>query len=353
MSSFIRPEAFGVRIGEEGATAAAASSTGRRQTEHPSLSPQEQHLPRERSPQTHSFRFVIGADTQLGIGNLSVDWSDELRAFEDVIELINNLTPAPAFVCMCGDLVDMHPALYSTGTAEEMLAIQDKQFDDFQARAAKINSRIPLICLCGNHDVGNRPTPIDIQRFRARFGEDYLSFWVNGCFFICLNTNLYMDPNGAPDQFAEQAEWFERQLVIARGEGAHRIFVLGHHPWFLYDEFEDETELAGVSRFTRNGAAFEIDDSYFLIPRIRRERVMELCKRYKVDACFAGHFHQNLIGLSSWGMPMITTSSICNWRLSSSGKDLLVPGNFTPSVPGIRIVEVASEGFTHDFVTVS
>jgi hypothetical protein len=350
MSEFTQAETLSRRRGER----AEASFGTRRPQEHPALYPQEKHFPCERPLRTHPFRFVIGADSQLGIGNFSVDWSDELRALDDVIELINGLRPQPVFVSICGDLVDMHPALYSMGTEEERLAIQSKQFDDFQECVAKINSSIPVICLCGNHDVGNRPTAADIHRFRTRFGDDYLSFWVNGCFFICLNTNLFMDPTGAPDQFAEQADWFERQLIIGRREGADRIFVLGHHPWFLYDEFEDETKMAGVNRFTRSGADFEIGDSYFAIPKVRRERVMELCKLYKVDACFAGHFHQNLMGVSSWGMPMITTSSICNWRLSSTGKDASVAGNFTPSVPGIRVVDVNSdEGFSHEFVTVS
>jgi hypothetical protein len=58
-----------------------------------------------------SHRFVVCADTQFGITKHNVDWDAEIQYSNRAIDVINEMDPRPAFVCMCGDLVDMEFSL--------------------------------------------------------------------------------------------------------------------------------------------------------------------------------------------------------------------------------------------------
>jgi hypothetical protein len=98
--------------------------------------------------------------------------------------------------------------------------------------------------------------------------------------------------------------------------------VFAHHPWFLYDEDEDPEALTGASPYpeewlistsptsvnSNNTQSFP--DSYFSMPKRYRCQALELFKAYNVDACFSGHFHQNLISKTRWGMDMIITAPL-------------------------------------------
>jgi hypothetical protein len=190
-------------------------------------------------------------------------------------------------------------------------------------------------------DVGNRPTLESITRFTDRFGDDYFAFWCNHAYHICLNTNLHNDPSGAQELYDAQHEWLKERLEYARNEKAERIFLFGHHPWFLYDENEILEEMTGVNVLPHRDEYVAVPDKYFSIRHSIRHQVLKLCKEFKVNACFAGHFHQNLISHTSWGMPMIVTGGICNYNLESSAKDLSHAENLTEGA-GVRIVEVSS-----------
>lgn len=116
---------------------------------HPSL-PQTHH---EREESSGAYTFVIGADPQLGMRNSNRDWDVEMEYSERAVTFINNMTNKPAFVCMCGDLVDMEEMAYSGkfGTKEECLAVQEQQYSDFSRIFSRLDAEIPLLCLCGNH----------------------------------------------------------------------------------------------------------------------------------------------------------------------------------------------------------
>ena len=147
--------------------------------------------------------------------------------------------------------------------------------------------------MCGNHDVGNRPTRASISRWTTAFGDEYLSFWANGSFNICLNNCLFSNPDGAEDMFAEQLKWLEEKLAYGRERDATHIFIYGHFPWFL--KHEEEGALTSTSKAPKGwgpvGSKFP--DSYFTIPYERRKIAMALFRKYNVTACFSGHFHQN------------------------------------------------------------
>jgi serine/threonine-protein phosphatase CPPED1 len=289
------------------------------------------------------FSFVVCADTQLGMTNANREWETELVYARHAVKQINALRPRPAFCCCCGDLVDMEYTFYvpkGEFTKEECDAIQDQQNRDFQTVWSELHPDIALVCLCGNHDVGNRPTRSSVDRFTDAFGDDYLAFWAHGTYNIVLNTSLFSDPTGAMDLYQKQLDWLETRLQYGHESRASNIFVFGHHPWFLYDEQEEREDLTGVIPYPiewNMPATGGFPDYYFHIPKQYRTRVMELFAQYNVDAAFSGHFHQNLVSKASFGMDMIITSSL-SMVFESTGKP---PGSDEPScVRGIRVVDV-------------
>lgn len=183
-----------------------------------------------------------------------------------------------------------------------------------------------------------------------------MAFWANGTYNIVLNTALFSNPSGAEDLYRKQLAWLEGRLHYARVKGAELIFVFGHHPWFIYSEDEKTIDLDGASAFPvewvgtglGGGAGDIIPDKKFHVPEQYRRSVMELFKEYGVNAAFAGHFHQNHVSRSSFGMEMIITSSL-SMVFESTG----IPQDFDePKTRGIRIVEVGDgQQFSHRFIS--
>jgi hypothetical protein len=300
---------------------------------------------------TSPLQFVVCADTQFGMTNSNAEWEIEKDYSRKAVAFINELEPRPLFCCVCGDLVDMEYSFYNgkddhTFTKEDCERIQQQQRAEFQEIWSKLNDNIALICVCGNHDIGNRPTKTSIDSFIQYFGDDYFAFWsTRQSYNIVLNTTLFSDPSGAPDLHTLQLGWLKERLQYAKSNKATSIFVFGHHPWFLYDEKEEEKSLHSYSIYKGR----KIQDSYFPIPKTNRMEVMKLFEDYGVSAAFAGHFHQNLVSEASFGMKMIVTSSLSVVMEQTTG----LPDTFTePNTRGMRIVQVQHDGTVqHQFVS--
>eukprot|EP00934_Nitzschia_sp_Nitz4_P009110 Nitzschia sp. Nitz4//scaffold62_size106224//86487//90411//NITZ4_004369-RA/size106224-processed-gene-0.39-mRNA-1//1//CDS//3329555895//9100//frame0 len=328
--------------------------------QHDTLPQPDQENPKHRSRMLPSHTFVVCADTQLGMTNNNKDWEVEVEFSKKAVQEINSLSPRPLFCCVCGDLVHMTERIYvgKGYSKEECDAIQDAQVTDFQGIWKDLHQDIALVCLCGNHDVGNRPNKASIERFKNNFGDDYLAFWANGTYNIIVNSCLFADPTDAQDLYIQQLAWLEERLNYATSHKAEHIFVFSHHPWFLYNEDEDETkDVLGSSPLLMpspegSGEVEQrIKDSYFLIPKQYRVKVMQLFSKHGVTASFSGHFHQNLVSKASFGMEMIVTGSL-SVVLESNG----IPKDFIePKTQGYRIVQVGSAGepISHKFVSIS
>jgi len=179
-----------------------------------------------------------------------------------------------------------------------------------------MDPHIPLVCLCGNHDVGNAPTAESIHSYVNYFGDHYFSFWVSGVHCIVLNSSLFYDDSNAPDIQSEQIAWLERELTIDEGDSpVHRI-VFTHHPWFLHEADEE--------------------DHYFAIPKVLRLPIVNKFVDAGVKVCFAGHYHRNAYG-SYRGMEMVTTSAVG------------MPLGDDP--PGFRVVHVYRDRIAHEYIT--
>jgi len=312
----------------------------------------------------NGHRFIIAADTQFGIlmdgfAMAPPNWSSEIEISRKCVKQINLMTgkERPLYVCVCGDLVDTESSFSGAiaswkkvMTGWERNLVFEQQVRDFKRVWAGLDQDIALVCLCGNHDVGNKPTRESIDHWTSQFGDDFLSFWVNGSFNICLNNCLFSNPTGAPDLFKEQVQWLEERLIYGRENDASHIFVYGHFPWFLKHEEETDEELASFSAAPEGwgppGSSFA--DSYFTIPLEQRKIAMALFKKYDVTACFSGHFHQNVVTQTSWGMPMIVTGPLSMNLHSEIGPEL---SNGETNGIGMRIVDVGDAGkMSHKWV---
>ena len=120
--------------------------------------------------------------------------------------------------------------------------------------------------------------------------------------------------------------------------------MFGHHPWFLYDENEDPSTLEGKSSF----GGETIGDSYFSMALEPRSVALELFKEFGVTAAFCGHFHQNLVSETSFGMKHIITGSL-SVVLNTTG----ITAPTEPQTRGIRVVEVGESAaqLSHEFIS--
>ena len=337
---------------------------------HPNLVQPNDESQGERSNHSTHHTFVVVSDSQIGF----IDRNQPQGAYGEVdfnlraIRAINQMHPKPLFCCMCGDLVDMTSKIYEgqaksttspdKWTQAECDAVQDEQNAVFTELWSELDPSIPLVCLCGNHDVGNRPDATSIQRFQKQFGDDYLAFWANGTYNIVLNSSLIQQPQDAMDLHDAQKGWLEERLQYAVANRARNIFVFTHHPWFLYDENEDETALEGmIDVWLPQWGPKPVDwngfcESYFPMPRERRVAYLELFAKYKVTACFAGHFHQNVVTTTSFGMQHIISGPL-SLVLPSSGNKY----QEEPADRGLRIVTVEADQdggtgtFRHEYIS--
>jgi hypothetical protein len=150
--------------------------------------------------------------------------------------------------------------------------------------------------------------------------------------------------------FQEELKWMEERLIYANANNATHIFIYGHFPWFLKHEEESDDFLTSYSNAPEGWgpAGSRFADGYFTIPYEHRKLAMALFRTHNVTACFSGHFHQNAVAETSWGMPMIVTGPL-SMNLYSEISHELSKGE--KNGIGMRIVDVGEKGdFTHKFI---
>lgn len=250
------------------------------------------------------FFFIQMADCQLGYMERNKSWDKEIALLEKAVEQINKLNPR--FVVVCGDLVHAWP---------HKPLPRKEQIQDYKRIMSKVNAHIPLVCVCGNHDVGDTPNRASIAMYESEFGSHYFSFWVGGTQCFAINSSLIRDPSAAPDLFIEQEKWLKSQINSPYNP-VHK-FLFMHHPWFV-NTIEDE-------------------DSYRMIPKKKRKAYLDLLANANFTATFSGHLHYNLHHQYQ-GMELITTSA------------LGLPLRDDPS--GFRVIKVEKDHIEHAYYDV-
>jgi serine/threonine-protein phosphatase CPPED1 len=231
--------------------------------------------------------FVQMSDPQFGMFAENRNFTQETINFGLAVAAANRLKPA--FVVVCGDLVNR--------------AADTAQITEYQRIAAQLDRAIPLHNVAGNHDVGNEPTPESLAAYRKTFGPDFYVFRHGDFLGIVLNSSLIQHPKGAPAEAEKQYKWLAAEL--GKVTPGTRVAIFQHIPWFLKEPDEP--------------------DDYFNIPLGPRTRYLQLFEHYKVEYCFAGHYHRNSIGEAS------------NFHVTTTGP-VGKPLGIDPS--GIRVVTV-------------
>lgn len=242
--------------------------------------------------------FLHLSDPQFGMYTKNASFEHESVNFDFAIATANRLKPA--FVVVTGDLIN------EAGNAA--------QAAEYKRIAAKLDPRIRLYSVPGNHDVGNEATAESLARYRERFGPDYYTFQSGDITGIVLNSNLEKGTKNVPDEAAKMEAWFKAELAKAKAAGAKQILVFQHIPFFQKDPNEAEV--------------------YNNVPVDVRQRYLKLLHDYGVKWVFAGHLHYNLeardgdlqeVATGPVGMPL------------GNGRS------------GIRIVAVTRQGVKHQY----
>ena len=306
---------------------------------------------------TQPWSFIILADTQYGMLNGDDDVAREEEMMANLaVEHVNRLKPS--FVVVCGDLINEPP----TGN----VARAARQVRRFKRTMSRIDKSIPLVCCCGNHDVGDLPNRASMELYRRRFGDDYLEFWAHGSRCLVVNSSLMSaqersrggDKAEALALATEQDAWLERRLrdharpMRARGaatsvEWTPPLFVFSHIPPFLFDQNEPK--------------------EYFnLEPEVRAPLLARLdaavAARRSDAKWFAGHFHRNAGGWAGKRVEVVTTSAVGTtlaWKEGATPTELLGLQGFDWSKrrcdaasSGLRCVCVSKRyGARHKFFT--
>jgi len=259
------------------------------------------------------FFFVLGADTQLGLidqmNNVTANpsWDEELRRLDLIISHLNCMNPKPKFFIICGDLVNAFP--------QNLPMRWERQGKDLKTSLLRLDSSIPVICVCGNHDIGNTPSSATVARYRGSFGDDYFSFWVGGSFFIVLNSQLYFDDSLVKGLSAAQEAWLDDILKSTSTQSPRHIAVFLHIPPFR----ENIDEPA----------------DYFNLALEKRKPLVNKLFNAGVSKIFAGHFHRNSGGFAfERRLEVIVNSAI---------------GRVWAGKPGARIVKVNETDIQHEW----
>ncbi|MGD0771468.1 MAG: metallophosphoesterase [Candidatus Solibacter sp.] len=242
--------------------------------------------------------FIQMSDPQFGMYTNDADFAHETANLEFAVAAANRLMPA--FVVVTGDLVNK-----SDDAA---------QAAEYKRITSKLNPKIKLFSVAGNHDVGNEPTKESLARYRERFGRDYYSFRVGDVAGVVLNSNLEKGADKVPDEAARMEAWFRHELERVKLTGVKHIIVFQHISFFLKDPNEE--------------------DQYFNIPKVARERYLRLLHEYGVEHVFAGHYHRNELGRDG-DLEMVTSAPV--------GMPL------EGAKSGIRVVTVKDGTVTHKF----
>ena len=199
-----------------------------------------------------------------------------------------------------------------------MLKLRDAQIKDLKDTLSELDPRIKLICVCGNHDIGDIPTVQSIKMYNNEFGDDYFSFWSNGCKFIVLNSQMYFNSTRIEELKKEQDSWLNLELHSDTADHKHLV-IFQHIPLFI--EKSDEP-----------------DHIYFNIPYTERKGLIERFKKAGVHKIFCGHYHKNAGGFDDELECVVTTA---------------IGAQLGTDRHGYRLVEVSENDIKHEFIRVT
>jgi len=209
---------------------------------------------------------------------------------------------------------------------------QEEEVQTFKQIYSKIEDHIPLICVCGNHDVGDlKSSAFSLSRYKDRFGDDYFAFHVGGVKYIVFNSQLYVDPGEAERDSRAQNVWLDGEL--ASDHNAVHTVAFCHIPPFIDEPDEGE--------------------GHFNMPTKKRNDLLDKLNDAEVSHLFCGHYHRNAGGTykdlevsvsASIGTNVVNSSIPGSDPLDKSGIGDYICEDDTS---GFRIVAVKKDKIVH------
>eukprot|EP00439_Symbiodinium_sp_Y106_P000597 s9259_g1.t1 len=193
-------------------------------------------------------------------------WEEERAMLSLAVQHINKLKPR--FLLVSGDMSNAWPV----GPQADAKAAA-KQVNAVKEVLREVDSSIPIVLVAGNHDIGQVPSPNELDLYSSRWGDDYFSFWVGGVYFMVINSQFYMDSSKTPNQRKDQDTWIEAQFEALKKRKPKHAVVLSHVPPFI--EEPDEPQ---------GWANWETEP---------RARIVKLAKDAGVRLWLCGHYHGN------------------------------------------------------------
>ena len=211
------------------------------------------------------FRFAVISDTHIRpSGESSSPWKTNLMTNDRARWVAKKVdTYNPDFVIHLGDIVHPVPHLPTYGSAS---SVANEIMESLSA---------PVYYVPGNHDIGDKNNPTVpayivnegyFRDFRKYYGQTYQSFDYRDIHFVLINSPVL---NSRLPEEKQQKQWLEEDLQRNQGK---RILLFSHYPPYLYQPEES--------------------DNYDNIDQTERGWLLELLRRYGVEAFFAGHVHQ-------------------------------------------------------------
>jgi len=289
-----------------------------------------------------NFNFIQMADPQVGMFARFSGMEPEAAAFlrehglnvkdapksEGVGQERENLLAAmkqfdevdPAFVVVCGDMVD------TVGEEDQIALIRET--------LGAYGEKTPVHWVPGNHDIGVNnliPDRDSVDMYRAEFGADYYEFTHGESKFIVLNSVLLDRPENLQDEHQVQMEFLGDTLKSRAARDSEHVVAFMHHPLFLENAEEGDLD------FDWAPSPPNQPSGYWTIPLERRAPVVKLLREANVQTVFAGHWHRNHVA-SDDGLDVVVTSA------------LGYPLGDDPS--GYRVVSVDEGKLTHRYETI-
>ncbi|XP_063853886.1 LOW QUALITY PROTEIN: serine/threonine-protein phosphatase CPPED1-like [Scylla paramamosain] len=259
-----------------------------------------------------AFTFIQAADTQLGLQERFVEkktnpgWTKEIKWCLQLVDVVNKMEPRPKFLVICGDLIDAYP--YERDAKEK----ETREAQEFDLKRILNGLNIPLVCVCGNHDVGDTPTEKSVLKYRKSFGDDFFSFWCGGVYFLALNSQFWQDRSEVQSLAKEQDDWLDKELEYIKTTRPVHAVIFQHIPPFI-ESIDERTQ-------------------YFNLPSDVRKQILGKFIDAGVKYVFCGHYHRNAGGEHN-GLEVVVTSAV--------GAQLGTDPN------GYRVVNVVKDKIVH------
>lgn len=248
--------------------------------------------------------------------------------------MINEMRPLPKFVIVCGDLVNASPL--------RSLEKNSTQVNDFKQIFAKLNSKIKLVCVCGNHDIGDIPTEQSVSVYREQHGDDFFSFKIGKDYYLVLNSQYFKSTQFVKTSSKNHENWLNSQFKkleeLQKDNKLRHAFISTHIPPFIN--------------------SFDEPDAYFNISKNVREKLLLRAVNSGVKAWFCGHYHRNAGGFynkSDKKLEVIVSAAVGgNAETDTSKNQLEIEGVgglvLNKSISGIRVIKVTPNGYSHEFI---